>query len=111
MNPIEITRKIKEVAENLGYEPTFFSMIYYTEYKEAIFFGNSDEKKEILSKYLKRAIECPRCYPCIRDGMLDIYSAQWIDGTIVLASETPGFIPIKVLDETIKQLGIGIEAG
>lgn len=111
MNTIEISNKIYEVAKKFDYEPNFVALIYYSEYKEAIFVGDSEEKKESLSQHLKHAIECPRCYPCSRDGKLDIYSAQWVDGIIVLASETLGFVPDKVLDETIKQLGIGVKGG
>lgn len=115
MNPIEIARKIRDISKNHGLEmPSFSILIYYNQYKEAVYMeeGNSsttEQVKQLCQKHLVDALDCPRCYPCSRVENINIYSAQWIGGTIVLASSTLGFVPQKILDESIKQLGIEIE--
>lgn len=88
----------------------FCVLVRYNQYKEeAIWIGtiNDSETKAVCQQHLVDAIQCPHCYPYRTIGDLNIYSAKWKEGIIVLAGK--GFDPRKILDESIKQLGIEIE--
>lgn len=109
-DPFEITRKIGELIRKKHMDDSFFALIHYSQNEEEnIWIASTDDQKikSLCKQHLVDAIQCPKCYPCRTIENLHIYSATWKEGIIVLAGT--GFEPQGILDESIKQLGIGVE--
>lgn len=110
MSPIEIAGKIHELIKKKHLDYDFCVLVHYTKHKEeAVCIGTKTdtETKNVCKQHLVDAIQCPTCYPYRTIADLQIYSAIWKEGIIVLAGIS--FDPRTILDESIRQLGIGIE--
>lgn len=118
MNPIEITKKIKEVAGRFGYDSqtSFTALIYYNEYKEAVWMESEilpDEVKKDSKNYseyvLKERLSFDQGgeHNTFYDTKTDLYFCvmKWTNGLVVL-SGYPNPECIKILRISLQELKI-----
>lgn len=112
MNPIEITRKIKEIAHSYGYHDLLV-IVYYNQYAEAVIMEAGDltpkEKIKVVSQeLLQNAIygdkEMGEEFNCDGDDYFKVHVLKWNQGFVSLSGKFNN--PREILEKSLKMLHI-----